>query len=671
MADPVPKDVRVRYDKLKKSVHRYRYLFHVENKEEISPEALDSLKNELVRIEAQYPSLISPDSPTQRVAGTPLAEFAKVEHKVPQWSLNDAFDENDIREFDQRVRRALKAAYDRDVEPTYTCELKIDGLHIVLEYDQGLLKTAATRGDGRIGEDVTHNVRTIESVPLQLEESVSVIVEGEVWLSRKQLERINAERAKVGDEPYANPRNLAAGTIRQLDPKIAAQRKLDTYIYDLSAGEILATQMDELARLRDLGFKVNDHYAHCATIDEVIHFWESWHKKRDKQEYVIDGVVVKVNEHEYQEALGYTGKGPRFAIALKFPAEQATTVVEDIQLQVGRTGVVTPVAHLRPVLVAGSTVSRATLHNEDQIKRLDVRIGDTVVIQKAGDVIPEILSVISELRPKGTNAYVFPKKVEGCGGDGSIERIPGEAAYRCVTLDSDFLYRKRLYHFVSKSALNIDGVGPRIIDMLMDNGLVQTHEDLFTLEVGDVEELPGFQEKSARNVVEAIENAARSVPLDRLLIGLSIDHVGEETARMIAEHFGSLEHIRQASVEDIDAIHGLGEAVSQSLYTWMHNAHNQEVLDSILSHVTVVNPQKRSSNALAGKTMVFTGTLPNLTRERAKELARQHGAHVAGSVSSKTDYVVAGEDAGSKEDKARELGVEILSESTFLKLIGQ
>lgn len=668
MVNKVSKEVRERYKKLVQSVNHYRYLFHVENKEEISPEALDSLKAELVALERTYPDLITPDSPSQRVAGTPLSKFEKVVHKVPQWSLNDAFDEDEIREFDARVKRMLKTETGKDVQPSYTCELKIDGLHVVLEYENGVLITAATRGDGRVGENVTHNIRTIDSVPLSLQKPVDVIVEGEVWLSKEQLQRINAEREKRGEEIYANPRNLAAGTVRQLDPKIAASRKLDTFIYDISQGDPTPSQEKELALLRKLGFKVNPHYAVCKDIHEVIAFWKKWHDKKDNETYLIDGVVVKVNEADYQKTLGYTGKGPRFAIAIKFPAEQATTTVEDIQLQVGRTGVVTPVAHLRPVRIAGSTVSRATLHNEDQIRRLDVRVGDTIVLQKAGDVIPEILMVLKELRPKNARPFIFPNVVDGCGGDGRIERIPGEAAYRCVTLDSAFLYRKRLYHFASKSALNIDGVGPKIIDALMDNGLVQTHEDLFTLKAGDIAILPGFKEKAAQNVVDAI-NAARTVPLPRLLIGLSIDFVGEETAQLLADHFGTLQTLRRAGVQEIESIHGIGEAVAKSVVDWFAKKHNIEILEGILKHITIVEQKRNTHGKLSGMTFVFTGTLPTLGRDEAKALARDAGAHVVESVSSKTSYVVVGENAGSKAQKAASLGVPVLTEQEFKAML--
>jgi len=661
------KQTKERYEQLKKTVDTYRHAFHVENKELISAEALDSLKDELVQIEKKFPQLITKDSPTQRVAGTALEKFQKVTHKVPQWSLNDAFTKEDIQDFDARVKRMLKNKYGKNIQPTYTCELKIDGLHVVLEYVDGLLQTAATRGDGKVGEDVTHNVRTIQSVPLRLSEEVSLIAEGEIWLSKQQLEKINKEQKKKGGNIYANPRNLAAGTIRQLDPKVAAQRELDTFVYDISLGEVYKTQEEELRRLSALGFKVNAEFMVCNSIEEIISFWQLWHDKKDKQPYVIDGIVVKVNETEYQEVLGYTGKGPRFAIAIKFPAEQATTVVEDIVLQVGRTGVVTPVAHLRPVRIDGSIVSRATLHNEDQIKRLDVRIGDTVVLQKAGDIIPEIVSVVKGLRPKNAKKFVFPKKVDGCGGDGSIMRKPGQAAYRCVTLDSQHLLQQKLSYFVSKKALNIEGLGPRIIDILFDNGLITTYEDIFTLTEGDITNLPGFKEKSAQNIIQAIKKS-RCVPLHRFLIGLSIELVGEETAVLIAEHFGTLQKIRKAKYEDIANIYGVGDSVANAIVQYFSDEKNKKMIDRLLRYIEVL-PANKKKGKLQGKTLVFTGTLPTLDRDTAKELARKQGARIANTVSSKTDFVVIGENAGSKEKKAKSLGIPIITEEDFLKML--
>jgi DNA ligase (NAD+) len=663
------KEVIERYKQLQHTVEEYRRAFHVENKEKISPEALDSLKEELVQIEKKHPELITPDSPTQRVAGTALAKFKKVTHAVPQWSLNDAFTAEDLIEFDARVKRMLQKEYGEDIQPAYTCELKIDGLHVVLEYVDGVLVTAATRGDGVIGEDVTHNVRTIQSVPLQLNESVSLVAEGEIWLSRQQLEIINTTRRKNNESEYANPRNLAAGTIRQLDPKVAAERKLDTFIYDISLGEENASQHAELERLHTLGFKVNKEHEVCSTITEVISFWEKWHEKKDNQPYVIDGVVVKVNDVEYQNALGYTGKGPRFSIAVKFPAEQATTVVEDIQLQVGRTGAVTPVAHLRPVLIDGSTVGRATLHNEDEIKRLDVRIGDTIVLEKAGDIIPKVMSVITELRPKGTVPYAFPKTVLGCGGGGNIERVPGESAYRCVTLDSDYLHRKRLYHFVAKGSLNVDGVGPKIIDLLMDHEKINTYHDLFELEVGDIENLPGLKTKSAENIVSAIAAAAHPT-VEKYVVALSIDHVGEEMARLIMSVFPDVQALQKATATELEDIKGVGEKVALSVITWMRASDNIETLERLRAYIQPTGYRVAAGTSrFYGKTFVFTGTLPTLGREEAKDMVRTHGGQISNSVSKSTNFVVVGEQAGSKELKANELGVATLTETAFLQML--
>ncbi|MBX4197827.1 NAD-dependent DNA ligase LigA [Candidatus Parcubacteria bacterium] len=671
MATDIPKDIRQRLDKLRQTIEKHRYLQHVENKEEISAEALDSLKDELVRLEKEYPELVTADSPTQRVAGEPLPEFKKVPHKVAQWSFNDAFTEGDIREFDARVRRFLKGALKKDAEPTYTTELKIDGLKVVLDYERGVLKTAATRGNGKIGEDVTMNVRTIESVPLRLKREVDIIVEGEIWLGKKNFENLNKTRVANGEEPFANPRNVAAGSIRQLDPKLVQARKLDTFIYDVarSSEKVPERQSEELQYLQSLGFKVNPHFKNLKTIDEVIAYWKKWEKESKKEDYLIDGVVVKVDEKEYQDMLGYTGKAPRFGIAFKFAAEQVTTVVEDIKLQIGRTGVLTPVAELRPVLVAGSTVSRATLHNEDEIRRLDVRIGDTVVLQKAGDVIPDIVKVVTELRTGKEEVYVFPTVVPECGGDGKIERIPGQAAWRCVAKDSFIQQKRKLYHFTSKGAFNIEGLGPKIIDVLLEHNLISSAADIFSLKRGDLLELPRFAEKSVDNLLESVEKA-RTVPLARFIISLSIPHVGEETAYVLAEHFKNIAELQEASVEELQAVEGIGDIVARSIVDWFEQTAHKKLLRDLLKRVTITNEQvKKQKSNLAGKTFVLTGSLENMTRDEAKKKIREAGGNVSGSVSKKTDYVVAGEESGSKEEKARELGVNIISEQEFLKLL--
>lgn len=666
----VPRDVCTRHEKLVALIERHRTLYHVYDKEEITPEALDSLKRELVALETEYPVLITPASPSQRVAGAPLPGFKKVRHTVAQWSLNDAFTPDDIEEFDARVKRFLATSH-TDPQPTYVCELKIDGLKVVLTYAQGILKTAATRGDGVIGEDVTHNVRTIESVPLSLPRPVDLIVEGEVWLPEREFARINAVRTRSGEPVFANPRNAAAGTIRQLDPRIAASRKLDTFMYELAKTSEARPrdQLGELAYLRELGFKVNPHVAHAQNVAAIIAFWKQWKTKGRSQEYWVDGIVVKVNEAEYEEALGYTGKGPRFAIAFKFPAEQVTTVVEAIELQVGRTGVLTPVAHLQPVSVAGTTVSRATLHNEDEIKRLDVRIGDTVILQKAGDIIPDIVRVLPELRIGKEKKFVWPKKVAACGGDGSIERVPGTAAWRCVNRDSAVLTQRRLRHFASRAAFNIEGLGKETAELLVDEGLVSTFDDLFTLEVGDLLALEGFAEISAEKLVANIKNSSR-VTLERLLYGLSIDHVGEETARLIAEHFGTLDRIRRASREELSALHGVGEVVAESVYAWFRAPEKRAILERLLTHLTIPRAQERAKGVFSGKSFVLTGTLSSMSREEAEAKIRAFGGTASGSVSKKTSYVVAGESAGSKLEKAHSLGVPVLSEEEFARMLG-
>lgn len=647
--------------------HRERY--HRDDAPEISDEAYDSLVAEWLKLSGK-----TAEESDGVVGGQVQEAFSKVVHEVRQWSFGNVFTGEELQDWEDRLYRFLDTTK-QETKLTYVAEHKIDGLKVILTYRDGVLLRAATRGDGAVGEDVTHTVRTIADVPHALKEKIDLICVGEVWLSTEEFTRINSERNEAGEPLFANPRNAAAGTLRQLDAAVAAQRKLSMFVYDIDAFDarstklsVPASQQAELQLLKKLGFRVNQDYAHCSSIPEVIAFYDQWKAHRHDLPYGVDGMVVKVNDVMHQKALGYTAKAPRFGIAFKFPAEQATTVIEGIELQVGRTGVVTPVAHLRPVLIAGSTVSRATLHNEDQIMRLDVRVGDTVILQKAGDIIPEILSVIRELRPKSAKPYRFPKVVEGCGGDGSIERIPGESAYRCVVLDSKHLQQQRLYYFVSKSAMNIDGVGPRIIDMLLERGLIATAADLYTLTVGDLKDLPGFKEKAAQNVIAAIK-ASRTVPLYRLLTSLGIPQVGEETARVIAEYFGTLAAIRSAREAELAAVYGVGEVVAASLYSWLHAKQNEVQLNTLLEHITVTEAKHQTSGKLTGKTVVFTGTLPNLPRDEAKDLARRHGAKVASSVSKKTDYVIVGDEAGSKATEAAKLGVTQLSEADFLALI--
>lgn len=671
MSRPIPKRIAERAEKLKEAIEHHRYLYHVLDRQEITDAALDSLKRELAELEREYPELVTEDSPTQRVAGKPLPEFKKVRHAVPQWSFNDAFTPEEMRDFDARVKRFLKSATGRDETPTYVCEHKIDGLKIVLEYEKGLLKTAATRGDGVVGEDVTLNIRTIESVPVRLRTPLSIIVEGEVWMRKSRLAELNRFRAERGEEPFANPRNVAAGSIRQLDPKIAAARQLDVYVYDLSQSErpLPRRQVEELAFLKTLGFKVNPHFRHCKDIDEVVAYWREWKEKMPREDYSADGIVVKVDEREYQEALGYTGKAPRWGIAFKFPAAQVTTVVEDIVFQVGRTGVITPVAHLRPVEVGGSVVSRATLHNEDEIKRLDVRVGDTVILQKAGDVIPDIVRVVSEMRTGKERPFQWPARVAACGGDGRIERASGEAAWHCVNRNSFAIQRRKWHHFAGKRCLDIDGLGPKIIDLLLEHKLISSFADVFTLTRGDLLGLPRFAEKSADNLLAALAKARRTT-LPRFLAALSIPQVGEETANDLAEHFGSIEKLRRAALAELEKVSGVGPVVARAIADWFGERENQRLVDSLLRHLSFAPVQKKDTGALPlhGKSVVITGTLSALSREEAEARVRVQGGHPSGAVSRKTDIVVVGENPGAKYEKAKELGVRTISEKEFLQM---
>lgn len=658
------KSISQRAEKLRNLITYHQRAYHTLDNPEISDEAYDSLVRELEEIEKNHPELQTADSPTLRVGGEPLKEFKKVEHKVPQWSFNDAFNEEDMVAFSSRVKRFLQT--DKEVE--YTCELKIDGLKVVLEYQKGILKTAATRGDGKVGEDVTHNVRTIGSVPLKLKKDLDIIVEGEIYLPKSQFEIINKSQKEIGGQMFANPRNFAAGTLRQLDPKVTAKRKLAAFVYDVafSDSKVPRTQLGELEFLKDLGFQVNPHFKLCKDIGEVIKFWKYWQDKKEKEDYLIDGVVVKVNEVELQEKLGYTGKAPRFGIAFKFLAEQVTTVVEDIVLQIGRMGTLTPVAHLRPVSVAGSTVSRATLHNEDEIERLDVRVGDTVVLQKAGDVIPDIVSVVKELRTGKERKFVWPKKVLECGDLGEIERIPGEAAWRCKNKNSFTQIKRRFYHFAGKHAFDIDGLGPKIVDALFEANLLLEYADIFTLKRGDILALPRFAEKSVDNLLSSIEKA-KEVTFARLIISLSIPQVGEETAILLEKEFKTIEGLKEANIERLEKIDGVGPIVAESIVSWFKDKENQKVLNNLLKHIKIISGSKLQapSSKLFGKTFVLTGTLESMTRDEAKEKIRSLGGSVSSSVSKETDYVVAGESAGSKYDTAIKLGVKILTENEF------
>ena len=662
----MPKAVRERVVKLRAEVARLRALYHEQDVSEISDEALDSLKQELAEIEKEYPSLVTADSPTQVVAGGVKKGFTKVTHSVRQWSFNDIFSGEELQEFDARIKRFLKI----DTPIEYFAEEKIDGVKIILQYEQGKLKTAATRGDGTVGEDVTENIATLKEVPSTLTKKVDITVEGEVYLTTKELERINKERKKNKEDVYANPRNLVAGSLRQLDPVITASRDLRIFIYDIAQyTKKPNTQEKEIQFLEGLGFPVNKTRKLCKTLKAVMRFWQQREEKRESLPYWIDGIVIKVNDRVYQEQLGYTGKAPRYAVAFKFPAEQATTVLKEIVFQVGRTGVVTPVANLKPVLIAGTTVARATLHNEDQIQHLDARIGDTVIVQKAGDIIPEIVSVVKNLRPRGAKKFAWPKKIDGCGGDRRIERVAGGAAWRCVNRDSSELTVRRLSHFTSKGALDIDGLGERTIRQLAGQGLVQEYADIFTLTNNAVLTLEGFRDKSAQNLIDAIADK-REIPLARLLFGLSIDGVGEEVAIKIAEHFGSVDAIFSATVEALQEVEGVGKVLAETIIAWGKDVEKKKVLKNLLKHIAVIVPPKRQVNhPLSGKRIVVTGHIDGYGRDEIKTLLRGYGALVSESVSKQTDYLLAGARAGSKMEKASALGVRVVQGGAIEKFL--
>ena len=668
------KKAQERAAKLRELVARHAHLYYTLDAPEISDSAYDALYRELVDLEKKYPELGDKRSVTRRIIGEALPVLRKVRHMVPQWSFNDAFTEEEVRAFDERIRRAMlgltkSQGLRKSVHPTYDLELKIDGLKIVFTYEKGRLVLAATRGDGIVGEDVTHNVRTIPTVPERLSRAVDVVAEGEVYLTRSGFAKLNALRQARGEPLFANPRNAAAGSIRQLDPHIAAKRPLGAFFYDVAqTSETLpATQSEELEYLKKLGLPVNPEHRHADSLDDVMAYWRKWQGlSREKLDYQLDGTVLKVEERALQKALGYTGKAPRFALAYKFPPEQVQTVLEGITLQVGRTGKLTPVAHLRPVAVAGSVVARATLHNEDFIAQKDIRIGDTVILQKAGDVIPEIVSVIKELRPKSAKKWSFPTHSPLCGGDGAIERVPGEAAHRCKQADSFDQQARRLIHFAGKSALDISGMGRETAKLLMEHKLISEFDDIFTLTKDELLALPSFEEAKAANLIRAI-GSARTVPFDRLLIGLSIPHVGDENAYLLATRFGTLARLAAAGEGTLARIEGVGPIIGRSVAGWFTDADNRALLLRLGKHLKVQKVVAPSKGPLTGQTVVITGTLPTLSREEAEALVRGAGGKAAFSVSAKTSFVVAGDNPGSKFDKAKQLGVPVVMEAEFLK----
>ncbi|NTV40934.1 MAG: NAD-dependent DNA ligase LigA [Candidatus Moranbacteria bacterium] len=721
------KRVQERIERLRKEIDRHRYAYHVLDKPEISDEIYDSLFEELLKLEKEYPEFESPSSPSQRVGAKPLKAFKKIRHFVRQWSFDDVFTFEELKAWEEKTKRAISKIREDDCEKNknfeleYCCELKIDGLKIILTYENGILVTGATRGDGSFGEDVTENLRTIQSIPLELNEKTDIIVVGECWLGKSELEKINQKRLVLGEAQFANTRNAAAGSIRQLDSKIASGRRLDSFIYDVdSFGEVgkknktktveknLKTQIEELELLEKLGFKVNKKYKLCKNIQEIQAFYEDWIIQRSQQDYEIDGIVIKVNSQTLQNKLGYTAKSPRWGVAYKFPAQQVTTMVEDICVQVGRTGVLTPVAHLRPVRVAGSLVSRATLHNEDEINRLDVRIGDTVIIRKAGDVIPEVVSVINDLRTGGEKKFKMPESCPICGGpvkrqevrayrltllnksklldekkEETEKRKPESVAHYCLNPKCFAIEMGQLVHFVGRKGFDIVGLGESIVERLMSEGIISDSADIFDLKVGDLEPLERFAEKSAEKLIQSIEKS-RKISLEKLLYALGIRHIGEETAVLIAGNQKLITDKKIESLKDVIevfsriekekwfGVKGVGEKSAESLAEWFSDKKNiglLEKMDNFGVKIVASGKDDLIEGRLSGLTFVLTGQLADFTRDEAKDMIRKEGGSTSSSVSKKTDYVLAGEEAGSKLEKAAKLGVKIINEEEFKKML--
>jgi DNA ligase (NAD+) len=668
-------EAKLRLRKLREEINRYRYAYHVLDKELISPEALDSLKKELFDLEEKFPDLITPDSPSQRVEGKPLKEFKKVRHEQPMISFNDAFSEEDMRDWFSRLENFLK----RKVKTEFYCELKIDGLAIELVYENGIFVQGSTRGDGVMGEDVTQNLRTVEAIPLKIESTDSkrpvpkrLVVRGEVFITKKEFDRINREQKKKGGKLYANPRNIAAGSIRQLDPKIIAARKLDSFQYSVVSDLGQTKHEEEHEILRSFGFKTNPWNKLVHSLDEVFKFRDHWVEGREKIPYEIDGTVVIVNDNLTFEAGGVAGKSPRAAIAYKFSPREAETVVEEIKVQVGRTGALTPVAVMRPVGVGGITITHATLHNFDEIERLGLKVGDTVIISRAGDVIPQVTKVLKNLRMGKEREFRIPLK---CPVDGS-KIIHEGAVYRCSNPRCGARHQEQLFHFVSRRALDIRGLGGKIISRFLDEGLIADAGDIFSLKKGDIEVLERFGEKSAENIVREVEEK-KKVTLARLIYGLGILNVGEETAIDLAKQFSAssinefVKKYSRLSKEDLEEVRDIGPKVSESIYGWFREPRNRDLLRKLdKAGVSIVREHReKGMQKFSGETFVLTGSLSSMSRDEAKEKIRALGGEISESVSSKTNYVVAGEDPGSKYDKANELGVKILKEKDFLKLI--
>jgi DNA ligase (NAD+) len=658
---------------LREKIRHHEYLYYVLDAPELSDAEFDMLMNELKRIEAAHPELITPDSPTQRVGGKPREGFVKAKHSSPMLSLDNAYSEEELRDWERRVHELSGRT---DLE--YMCELKLDGMSLALIYKNGRLERGITRGDGTVGEDVTLNVRTVRSIPLTVAKDklkkagipVDFETRGEMLMPLAAFRKLNEEREKQGLAVFANPRNFTAGTVRQLEPSITAQRRMDYFAYMLlqDGRTYLDRQSKTMDALEGVGFKVNPNRKLAKNLDEVWKFIQAWESKRESLPYEIDGIVIKVDLTSWQRELGFTGKAPRWAIAYKFAARGAVTQIEDIVPQVGRTGKLTPVAWLKPVPIGGTTVSRATLHNMDFIDQLDVRIGDWVEVERGGDVIPKVVKVVEDdAHPRGEKHFVMPEHCPVCGGN--VVRTPGEADHRCVNANCPAKLQGTILHFASRHVMDIDGLGEALVNQLAEHGLVRNVADLYRVTKDDLLKLERMGEKSADNVLKEI-TASKQLPLERVIYGLGIRFVGERTAQFLAEHFGSLDAMMNASAEELEEVNEVGPRIAESIVEFFADEHNRKLVNDLRrAGLTFTGQKKEKGTKLAGKTFVLTGTLERHTRDEAKKMIEDAGGRVSGSVSKKTDYVVAGSDAGSKLDKARELGVNVIDESELENLL--
>ena len=661
----IPEEISEEVERLRDEIEYHNYRYYVLADPVITDEEYDRLVKRLIELEKRYPQLISPDSPTQRVGGKVLDGFEKVKHSQPMLSLDNTYNEDDIREFDERIKRNLKL---ESVE--YVAELKIDGVSIALRYYRGKFNMAITRGDGTEGENVSENIKLVRSVPLRLREKVDVEVRGEIYMPVDEFKKINEEREENGEAPFANPRNATAGTIRQLDTSVVSRRRLDSFMYYLVNPEKygIETQWDALRYLKNLGFKVNPHSRLCKDVDEVIDYWKEWIKRRKDLDYWVDGVVVKVNSFKHQKILGETSKSPRWAIAFKFPAEQVRTKVLGVSMQVGRTGVITPVADLKPVWLEGTTVKRATLHNFEYVKEKDIRIGDWVFVEKAGGIIPQVVKVITDLRNGEEKPIEPPERCPVCGGRvGKLN--PEEAAIRCLNPHCPAKLKRALVTFVSRDAMNIDGLGEKLIERLVDSGMVKDIADIYYLTPFDLAQLgSGIGQRTIAKIIKEIEKSKKN-PLERLITGLGIPLVGKKLAKILAENFSSLDELMSAPMEKLIEIEGIGEEVARSIREYFENERTREIIEKLKRAGVNTRSRTEKSDALKGLKFVVTGELDRWSRKEVEEFIESLGGKMISSVSKSTDYLIAGKNPGSKLKKAKELGVKILTENEFVKLV--